>query len=212
MSRSVSETLCANLSRGMHAAAQPLSILRASLGNPYLDRMSAEELRELAANSALEVERVCTLFSCLRRLVSAESIEPKLSPAPILPLLAYAVDGVKLLFEEDGMFLRSMGPNTCPPVLIDRKRTLEGLSSILSVAHAVSRSQDTVEVITSSPFTSTVRIVTRNLHSHVEALNAEQSLSLALAEANIRSQQGRFTWSMQPFNVQIELQSTQLEH
>jgi len=68
--------------------------------------MSEEELRELATNSALEVERVCTLFSCLRRLVSAESIEPKLLPAPILPLLAYAVDGVKLLFDEDGMFLR----------------------------------------------------------------------------------------------------------
>jgi signal transduction histidine kinase len=212
VSRSASETLYKSLSQGMHAAAQPLAILRASFGNNYMERMSAEELRELAASSALEIERVCTLFSCLQQLVRVESIEPHLSAAPILPLLAHVVDGVKLLFYEDGIFLRSMVPDTCPPVLINRTRALEALSGVLLIAHAVSQAQEAVELIASCSPDNTVRIVVRNLRSHVTAMNSEHSLNMALAEANIRSQQGRFTWSLEPFNVEIELQRAQLEN
>jgi hypothetical protein len=43
-------------------------------------------------------------------------------------------------------------------------------------------------------------------------MSAEQSLNMALAEANIRSQQASLSWSLQPFNVQIELQGVPLEH
>src|ERR1035438_6254110 len=100
--RSASEILCSNLSLGLHAAAQPLTILRASLSNPDTDQMSAEELRELTATSAIEVERVCKLFSYLRELVRAENDKPHLSSTPILALLTDAVDGVKLLYEQDG--------------------------------------------------------------------------------------------------------------
>jgi hypothetical protein len=50
------------------------------------------------------------------------------------------------------------------------------------------------------------------MNAHVDALNAAQSLNMALAESNIRSQQGGFIWSQQPFNVQIELQRAQPEH
>jgi hypothetical protein len=144
--------------------------------------------------------------------VSAESIEPSVSATPILPLLAYVVDGVKQIFDEEAICLRSTVPNTCTPVMINRTLMLQALSSVLLIAHAVSRPQDTVELITSYTSTSAVRIVARNLHSHVNALNAAQSLSMAIAEANIRSQLGSFIWSQQPFNVQIELQRSQLEY
>lgn len=206
MSRSATETLCLNLSQGIHAAAQPLAILRASLGNNYTDRMSVEELRELAASSALEVERVCTLFSCLQQLVSAESIKPHLSETSIQPLIAHVADGVNLLFEDGGMHLRSTVQDTCQPVLLNQARTIQALSSVLLVAHAVSRPQDTVELIASSLSSRTVQVVVRNVNAHISAMNAEQSLSLALAEANIRSQQASLSWSLQPFNVQIEIQ------
>lgn len=195
-----------NLSQGIHAAAQPLAILRASLGNNYTDRMSVEELRELAASSALEVERVCTLFSCLQQLVSAESIKPHLSETSIQPLIAHVADGVNLLFEDGGMHLRSTVQDTCQPVLLNQARTIQALSSVLLVAHAVSHPQDTVELIASSLSSRTVQIVVRNVNAHISAMNAEQSLSLALAEANIRSQQASLSWSLQPFNVQIEIQ------
>jgi hypothetical protein len=194
-----------NLSRGIHAAAQPLTILRASLGKEQTDRMSLIELRELAASSAREVERVCIYFSFLQQFVISESVKPQLSPMPIEPLVAYATDGVKLLFGRDGMFLTSMVEDSCRPVLVNRARTLQALSSVLLVAHGVSHVQDTIEVIASSSSPHGVKIVVRNANSGIEAINEEARLSMALAEANMRSQQSTLSWSLKPFGVQIEL-------
>jgi hypothetical protein len=174
--------------------------------------MTAEELRELAESSALEVKRVCALFSCLQQIVSTESIKPSLAETPIQPLLAQVADGVVLLFENDRMVLSSTMPDACEPVLINQARTLHALSSVLLIAHAVSRPLDTVELIASYPSSSIVRVVVRNVRSYVDTLDAEQSLNMALAEANIRSQQAALSCSLQPFNVQIDLQRAPLVH
>jgi len=211
MPKSASEALYANLSQCIHATAQPLAILRASLGNNYIDQMSVEELRELAASSAIEVERVCTFFNCLQRLVSTESTKPHLAETSIQALLSHVADGVNLLFKEDGIVLRSTVSDDCQPVLIDKARTLQALSTVLLIAHAVSRPQDTVEVVASSS-SNVVRVVVQNLTSYVDAINAETSVSMAFAEANIRSQQADFSWSLRPFSVQIELQGAPLVH
>ena len=48
----------------------------------------------------------------------------------------------------------------------------------------------TVELIASSS-ADAVQIVVRNLHLSVAVINAEASLSMAVAEANMRSQQSR---------------------
>jgi hypothetical protein len=203
-SSSASETLCSNLAQGIHAAAQPLTVLRASLSKCHTDRMNSDELRELTASSAVQVQRVCTLFSCLQQLVMAESITPQISPTPILPLLAYAVDGVNLVFQQNGITLSSVVPDTCPPVLINRTCTLQALSRVLLVVYGLSGVQDTVELITSSS-ADEVQIVVRNLHLSVAVINPEASLSLAVAEANMRSQQAGFSLSLQPFTVCIGL-------
>lgn len=203
---SASESLCMNLSKSIHAAAQPLTVLRASFDSIHTDGMSAGELRELVASSTMEVERVCTLFTFMQQLVSVMSSKPELSETSLLPLLAHVADGFELLFAEGGMILRSIASDTCLPVLIDPARTHQALSSVLLVAHAVSQPQDTIELIASSTSSGVVRIVVQNVHSYVDAMNAEQSLNMALAEANIRSQQASLSWTLRPFSVQIELE------
>jgi len=196
--------LWSNLAQGIHAAAQPLAVLLAGLSKDHTDGMNSDELRELTASSAVEVRRVCTLFSCLQQMVMAESIKPQLSSTPILPLLAYAAEGVNLLFLQDGITLSSVVPDTCPPALIDRARTLQALSRVLLVVHGLSAAQDTVELIASSSANG-VRIVVRNLHLSVAVINLEARLSMAVAEANMRSQQAGLSVSLQPFTVRIDL-------
>jgi signal transduction histidine kinase len=203
-SSSASEILCSSLALGIHAAAQPLTVLRASLSKCNTDRMNSRELRELTASSAVQVQRVCNLFSCLQQLVMAEGIKPQVSPTPILPLLAYAVDGLDLVFEKNGITLSSVVPDTCPPVLIDRARTLQALSRVLLVVHGLSGVRDTVELITSAS-ADAVQIVVRNLHLSVAAIDPEAKLSLAVAEADLRSQQAGLALSLQPFTVCIDL-------
>lgn len=203
-SSSVSEIFCSNLAQGIHAAAQPLAVLVASLSTDHTDQMNCDELRELAASSALEVHRVCASFSCLQQLVITESIKPELSPTPIPPLLAYAADGVNLLFQQDGIALNSVLPDTCPLALINRTRTLEALSRVLRVVHKLSGPRDMVELIASSS-ANAIQIIVRNLRLSVAVIDAEASLSVAVAEAGMRSQQAALSVSLQPFTVRIDL-------
>ena len=203
-SLSPSEILCSNLAQGIHAMAQPLAVLMASLGKAHTDLMNLDELRELTARSAAEVERACALFGCLQQLVMAESIKPQLSPTLILPVLAYAAEGVDVLFQEDGISLRLVGLDSCPSVLIDRARTLQALSRVLLILHGLSRPQDTVELVATQS-ASAVEVVVRNPNVSVAAINAECSLSMAVAEANMRSQHAKFALSLSPFTVSIEL-------
>jgi hypothetical protein len=195
----------------MHAAAQPLTVLLASLSKGATDGMGADELRKLTASSAVQVQRLCSLFDCLQELVTAESIEPRLSPTPILPLLDQLTGGVNLLFQRGGITLSGTMPDTCRPALIDRARTLQALSRVLLIARAISTAGDTVELIVSFSAVG-VCIVVRNLNSSIDVLNAEASLSIAVAETNMRSQQAGFSWSLRPFTVQIELQKAPFEH
>jgi signal transduction histidine kinase len=200
-----SETLCSQLSQGMHAAAQPLTVLLASLSRANTDPMSTAELRELTESSAVQVQRVCTLFRYLQQLLLTEGTKAHLFPCPILPVLAHVVDGVDLLFRKAGVSLRLSTTDNCQLVLIDRARTIQALTSVLLIAHALSSAKDTVELIlTSTP--EAVQITIRNLDSPAGGMNAEGSLSMAVAEANMRSQQARFRLGLQPFHVQIELQ------
>ncbi len=203
-SSSATEMLCSNVAQGIHAVAQPLAVLLASLSKDYTDRMNCDQLRELTASSAAEVRRVCTLFNYLQQLVLAASVKPQLSPIPLLPLLAFAADGVNLLFQQNGIVLRSVLPDTCPPVLIHRARTLEALSRVLLIVHGLSRAQDTVELLVSASLNA-VQIVIQNPGLSVDMINAETRLSMAVAEANMRSQQGGLSLILQPFTVCIEL-------
>jgi signal transduction histidine kinase len=205
------DVLCSNLSHGIHAAAQPLTILLASLSKAHTDRMNIEELHELTASSYEEVQRVCTLFGYLQELVIAESIKPHLSATSLLPLLASAAEGVRLLYRRDGMVLSSTVPEACPPVLINGPRTLRAFLSVLLTAHALSRARDQVELIASSSVHG-MQIVIKNSNLSVAAVSAEARLSMAAAEANIRSQQAGFLWSEQPFHVLIDLPRAPLVH
>jgi hypothetical protein len=211
VSVAVPAMFCSHLERGLHAAAQPLTILLASLGKGYTDPMSTAELRELTASSAVQVQRVCSLFSCLQQLVIAESIPPQLSSTPIQPLLTHVADGVNLMFEKDGMSFNPVVPDKCRPGLINRPRTHQALMSVLLIAHLLSKTRDTIEFVAASS-AEAIQIIVRNANSFVDQLDTETSLSMALAEANIRSQRGNLSWSLQPFNVQIELQEAPAPH
>ena len=205
------DTLCSNLSQGLHAAAQPLTVLLASLSKAHTNRLNTEELRELTAGLSEEVQRVCKLFSYLQELIIAESIKPHLSSTAILPLLVSAVEAVHLLFLRDGVVLGSTLPESAPLVLINGPRTLRALSCVLLTVHALSSAGDHVELI-ASPSINGMQVLVRNFSLSTTTTNPEARLTMAAAEANLRSQQAGFAWSHQPFSVLIDLPKAPLVH
>jgi signal transduction histidine kinase len=199
---SSADSLCSNLSHGLHAAAQPLTILRASLSNT--DEMTVTDLQLLVENSAKEVERVCILFSYMQQLVTNESVKPRIAETEIISLIDEVTDGLELLFRESEIELKLVLPDVCNKVVIDGMRTRQALSSVLLLAHVISSSGDTVE-LTATPSSDSVQIVVTNSNRYPSILSAEARLSMALAEANIRNQQGRFQYALNPFYVCVEL-------
>jgi signal transduction histidine kinase len=204
---SSADSLCSNLSHGLHAAAQPLTILRASLSNT--DEMTLTELRLLAANSAKEVERICTLFSYMQQLVINESVEPRIAEAEIVSLMDDVTDGLELLFRESEMALKIVLPDVCNTVVIDSVRTRQALSSVMLIAHAISHKGDTIE-LTATSSSHSVQIVVANSQRNPSILNAEARLSMALAETNIQNQRGSFKYDLNPFYVCVELPTSHI--
>jgi hypothetical protein len=194
---------CSSLAFGIHAAAQPLAVLLASLSKAHTDPMDSDELRQLTASSALEVQRVCTLFSSLQQMVMAECTRPQLAFLPVLPLIAYVAEGVELLFQQSHIPFRCVLPESCPHALINSSRTTQALSRILLVTHAVSSGGSPVELTTSTS-TSAIHVEVSSRQA-VNGINAEGSLSLAVAEANMRSQNAGYSMTLQPFAVRIDL-------
>jgi signal transduction histidine kinase len=199
---SSADSLCSNLSHGLHAAAQPLTILRASLSNT--DEMTVTDLQLLVENSAREVERVCTLFSYMQQLVTNESLKPRIAETEIISLVDEVTDGLGLLFRESEIELKLVLPDVCNMVAIDSTRTRQALSSVMLIAHAISNIGDTIEVTVTSSSHS-VQIIITNSYRNPTILNAEARLSMGLAEANIRNQQGSFQYGLNPFYVCLEL-------
>jgi len=167
--------------------------------------MSIDDLREITASSAIEVERVCRLFNYLKDFVGTESTKPELSAMSIPTLVVHAAEKAELLFKEGGISLRLIIPDLCPLVLINRARTLEALSSVLLSALGISRRKDIVELIVSVDQLLSVQILVQNVNAQATALTTEACLAMALAESLFRSQQCAMSWSMQSFRVQIDL-------
>jgi hypothetical protein len=167
--------------------------------------MSKGDLKRLTEESALEVKRVCLFFSQLKELVTIERIRPELSETHIVPVLAEVTAGAIYLFEESEMVLNSVVPDIRRPVLMDKARTLQVLSSVLLVAHGMACPRDTVEMVACENSADTIQVVVRNLNSRFEVMDAEKRMCMVLAEASIRSQEGKLTWNLKPFSVQIEL-------
>jgi len=166
--------------------------------------MNIDELRLLTASSAVEVQRVCTLFSSLQQMVMAECIKPQLSLLPVLPLLSYVAEGVELLFQQSHIPFHCTLPENCPHAFVHASRTTQALSRILLVVHGLSYGGGAVE-LTASSSTSAVHVAISSHETCVTAISAESSLSLAVAETNMRSQGAGYSMTLQPFSVRIDL-------
>jgi hypothetical protein len=205
MVRTAAQAFCSNMSQGMHAMAQPLTILRAGFSLGRVDGMSLDELQEFTAKSALQIDRVCLLFGCMQQFIVMESSEPQLAVLPLTPLVDYAIEGINRLFQDGRISLRVNIPEVVFAVLVNRERTIQALSSVLLISHAVSNAEDTVEVIATRSST-TVQVVIKSTNPEIHELSSEELLTMALAEASLRSQHGSLSWTCGPFHARIELQ------
>jgi len=204
-----SDVFYSNLSHAMHAAAQALTVLQLSHSPERVRQMRREQLISLASSSSEEIERLCVALGYMQQFLAIQRSSPKLASVELPDLIADAIGGVELLFQDAGISLVSRVPTTCDPVLINAAKVSQALGALLLVAYGIAKPNDTVE-LTVSCLVDTVEIEVRKIGIGSGAINADMSLRIGMAEANIRSQKGFLSYHLEPFCAKIELRKAGL--
>lgn len=194
----------ANMSEGLHALAQPLTILRTSVMASAAPGVDALKQRRYLDLSSQQIERACDLFEILQDLVIASQIEADQAPIELASLLSSVAKSQRVALEASGVELRVVVPSGLPTVPGDVARTLQALSAGLKVAVSTSSAGDVVELLVSTHI-QCVELIIRADQVHGRPLNSSERLSLTLAQANILSQRGEYEYAEDPFCMRMTL-------
>jgi len=192
------------MSQGLHAMAQPLTILRSAVAALTAPGVTAVDRKRYLELSIQHVERTCGLFECMQELVIASQIQADCEPVDLSEVLAEVVEDQKAALETSGVALRIDTPTGLPPVQGEMARTLQALTAALKIAASVSSPGGLVELLVTVR-NGFVELILQTRRVHGRLLNSAERLSLALAEANIRSQQGKYDCVEDPLRVFIAL-------
>lgn len=196
-----------DLADGLHAMAQPLTILRSTM--EALKFVPATDQQRYLEISARQVERTCWLFSCMQDLVSAQRSEADRKPFDLRELVGPRVEEHRKQLAAAGIGLVFTEAESTAPVCGDAERTDQAVDAILRIAGAVSSRGDVIEMRTAHR-KGFVEVTFENCSRHGKSANASDRFGLAVAEANILSQQGLYTFIADPFCVSVALPNEEI--
>jgi len=199
-----SDAFGADLQNGLHALAQPLSVLRAASEVLGMPRMQAIDQRHYIETWCAQVERACALFGCVQDLVATRLIEADQRRFDLWELLAPMIDDQRAEFHSSGVGIAVANTVEWAPVLGDAGRTAHALAAVLQMAGATASRGDVIELHAScDPGFMQLRF--QNTRSHGRKMSSSDRLSLSLAAANITSQQGTYDFAEDPFCFSLAL-------
>lgn len=206
-------SLCAGLHDGMHAMAQPLTLLRSYFHLVQTDGGLRSQL--LLDDAAAGVEQLCSLFQIMQELVHVQSAVAQMSPVPFCLVLASLLEDAEVVFAGTGLQLdlregllsegRLVGEAL--RVKVDAKRTRQALISMLHVARqGVGRgSAVSCSLALAAGFVEVRLEREEALGRSSEQLDEVARLQLALANAYMVSQQAVFRVERSPLRLSIGL-------
>jgi signal transduction histidine kinase len=200
----------ANLSQGLHAMGQPLTVMRGAVAASVAQGVTQENQQRYLKMLADQTAVACGLYHCLREIVAASQFAADCAPVDLLQLLSPVVEEQRAALQGSGVAIEVIMPRGLRPILADRDRTLQALFAVLKIAASVSSSGDVIELQLTHSHGAVVLTV-RNKRSQGKSLNSLERLSLALAEANIRSQQGGYDFVEDPFCVSLTLSAGEID-
>ena len=198
------QRLYASMTTGLHALAQPLTVLRSAVSASAREDLSETDRQWYLDTAVDQVEHACTLFQHLQQLVASGRIKADCAPIDLLALILPIVADQKQILEGSGIDFRVSFPQILDPVLGDMDRMLQALFAALKVAASLSTRGDVIE-LTVSTDDRYVELMVQNRRQHGKRMTSSDRLSFALAEANLRSQRGGYTCTEDPFRVALTL-------
>jgi hypothetical protein len=203
----------ASLHEGMHALAQPITLLQSYFYLAGTGGGVNPRSQQLSADAAAGADKLCKLFRLMQELVDVHSAAANLALAPFTPLLAWLADDAEIVFAGSGIRLDLQlisQPALALALMVntDLKRTRRALRSMLHLARESSRPGSTIACsVDQGPGSVEIRLEPQDplLGLSEDHFDDESRLHLALADANLLGQPGSFRMASQPFALLLQL-------
>lgn len=189
--------------------AQPLTILRSSVVACSMPSLTPDQHQRYLNISVQQVERACSLFEHLQDLVVAMQIEPEHMTLDLEDLIGRLIEDQSAILQASGVSVRIAKHDGLRRLFGDAGRTRDALREELKVAVSTSSPGDVIEVLMETR-DDWVECILRNERPHGRNLDSSQKLSLAVAETNIRTQQGRYQFVLDPLCISWALPTQSL--
>jgi signal transduction histidine kinase len=196
----------AYMTEGLHAMAQPLTILRSSVPALAAAGVTPAKQQRYLELSIRQVQRACTLFDRLQDLVVAGQTQAECAPVDFAAMVATVADENRKALQDLGVELRVQLPGDLPMAQGDASRTRQALTAGFTAAALISASGDVMEVAATAR-NRQVELVVRIDRVHGMCLESHERLNLRLAQANMTSQRGDYECTEDPFQVRLALPS-----
>ncbi|HEX4036771.1 MAG TPA: hypothetical protein VHX37_01820 [Acidobacteriaceae bacterium] len=194
----------ADLVNGLHAMAQPLTILRSAMEMLTLPNGGMIDQRRYLEMSSRQVARTCGMFASLQDLVETQLIEAQRVRFDLWDLLMPLIENQRRMLGDTRIEIIAARPESRVAVWGDAGRTEQALAAVLKLAGAVSISGDVIE-LRAVKADGYMELTCENARRHGKPMDSSERLSLAVAEANILSQNGRYDAVEDPFRVSLAL-------
>lgn len=193
--------LCEELGNGLHAMAQPLTVLRGALGALIMRRSPGADTDRYLELSNVQVERLCSLMSGLHGLLDAFQFDPACVQIDIWDLISPILDSI---LQDSGVQIAASKPSRRFDVIGDPTRTEHAIQAVLAAAKALSSKGDVIQVDL-IPCDGFLDVTVRGRNTRGKSLSSIDCFNLSIAEAHIRSQQGLYECVADPFRVSLKL-------
>lgn len=202
------EQLHANVLMGLHAASQPLTLLRAVLWPEGLHQLTPSELRETAEASAAAVERTCVLFDLIRELVIAEGIPTSWTQFDLAATLEEIEARFTPDFDSAGIDFEVSFDSHLLSALGDPALAFRAIALALKIAKSLPDPGRRIGLsVLNTDSQHHVVIQTANVTTRVP--EAETALSLALLGTLLRKQKAVCTYELNPFHLRMRFGQAQ---
>jgi hypothetical protein len=196
--------LGAELANGLHAMAQPLTILRGALGALTLAKAVAPGSERYLEMSSVQVERLCAMLASLQGLLDTAQLVADSTMFDLAEVIGMVLDDFEPNLQKSGLRMQATRPEQPIFAVGDAGRSEVALHACLQIATAISMPGDTVAVKwqVGDGF---AEVTVAHERMRGAELGSSERLSLALAEANLRSQGGFFAYIQDPFESSLRI-------
>lgn len=200
------DRFCAEVADGLHALAQPLSILRSAIEIISLPGEASSRYMSVAAQ---QMDRTSKIFFSLQSLVASRMEPARCAAIDLAELVRPIVQDWTGSLEGFGIALDCEIPATPLMVMADRERTEETISALLEAASSSAARGDKVEfrMLASE---NEVECSIANTRQGAQRVNSVARLNLAVARRNMASQQGSLRFSEDPFRASAAWPTTKM--